>query len=128
MRLLRRNLIPVQYIPYTGRESDLNENQEHTGDFYPVYGDPVPYRGNFSTPSGYTNPTFYGDDIRYTHVLLLDNPKADIDEFGLFRIKGKLYEVRAVRPSLNGLSIALRKTTGEYPGVPPESGTVTDDE
>ena len=128
MKLLRRNLIHVQYLPWTGKESDLNEDQVHSGEFYPIYGDPIPYSGNFSVPSGNTNPTFYGSDIRYTHVLLIENPKADINEFGLFRINGKLYEIRAVRPSLNGLSIALRKTTGDYPGVPPETGTVTDDE
>lgn len=148
MKLLKRNLIPVQYLPATGEESDLNGNQEHTGEFYPVYGDPVSYMGNFSTPSGYTNPTFYGADIRYTNVLLLDDAKADIREDGLFLIQGHTYEIRAVRPSLNVLSIALRRLTEDHPetepgeteptgetgetgetgGTEPDTGTVTDDE
>lgn len=113
MRLLYRNTTKFEYLPYTGEESDLDENEMHTGEFHPVYGDPVEYRGNISSPNGNTSQTFYGTDIRYTHVLVMDTPEAEISEMGLIRWKGELYDIRAVRPSINALSIALRKQTAD---------------
>ena len=83
----------------------------HSGNYKPVYGDPVQYRGNISTPSGYANPQFFGVDTEYTHVLVMDNPKANIRETGLIDWNGETYEIRAVRPSINVLSAALRKRT-----------------
>lgn len=114
MKLLFRNTTEFEYLPYTGLSSDLNENDEHTGEYHPVYGDPVTYRGNISSPSGYTNQTFYGTDIRYTHMLVMGTNNADIRETGVIRWKGELYDIRAVRPSLNGMSVALRKQTVDH--------------
>lgn len=115
MKLLRRNTTEFEYLPYTGLSSDLNEDDEHTGEFHPVYDEAITYRGNISSPSGYVNQTFYGMDVRYTHVLVMDNPNADIQETGLIRWKDDLYEIRAVRPSINGLSVALRRQTKDHP-------------
>lgn len=111
MKLLKRNTTVFQYLPWTGLETDLDDNGRHTGEFRPEYGTPICKRGNISTPSGYTNQTFYGQDIRYTHVLVMDTIDEDINERGLIRWKGDEYEIRAVRPSLNSLSVALRKNT-----------------
>ena len=41
----------------------------------------------------------------------MDHPDEDIKETGRIRWKGELYDIRAVRPSLNALSVALRKQT-----------------
>ena len=114
MRLLVRNTTEFEYLPNPGTESDLNDDGEHTGEFYPDYGNPVTYRGNISSPNGNTNQTFYGEDIRYTHTLLMDKPDADINEYGVIRWKGELYDIAAIRPSLNVLSIALRKQTVDH--------------
>lgn len=111
MRLLRRNTTVFEYLPCTGEATDLDENDRHTGEFHPVYGDPVEYRGNISAPSGRTQQAFYGEDIRYTHILVMDDPEAEIEENGQIRWKGAVYDIQAVRPSLNVLSIALRKRT-----------------
>ena len=111
MKLLLRNTTEFEYLPYTGLDSDLNEYGEHTGEFHPEYADPVPYRGNISSPSGYTNQTFYGTDIRYTHVLVMADRDVDIQETGLIQWKGELYDIRAVRRSIKGVSVALRKQT-----------------
>lgn len=111
MRLLKRNTKEFEYLPYGGVESDVNEHGEHTGERAQEYGDPVKYRGNISSPSGRVNQTFYGEDIRYTHTLVMDNPKVDINEHGQIRYNGELYDIQAVVPSLNSLSIALRKRT-----------------
>lgn len=112
MRLLKRNLTVFEYIPYTGNETDIDpETGLHTGEPVPEMGEPIEYEGNISTPSLLVNQTFYGEDIRYTHVLVMDDPEAEIDENGVIRWEGDLYDIRAVRPSLNVLSVALRKQT-----------------
>ena len=113
MKCLERNKRDFEYLPATGEETDLNEYGEHTGEFHPEFGEPVPMRGNISVPSGYATQQFYGMDIRYTHVLVMDDPDADIKENGKIRWKGDEYQVRAVHPSLNSLSVALRKMSGD---------------
>ena len=115
MKLLRRNTTEFEYLPYTGLSTDLNADGEHTGEYQPEFGTAVLYRGNISSPSGYTNQTFYGMDIRYTHVLVMDDPNVDIRETGKIRWKGEMYDIRAVRPSINGLSVALRRQTNDNP-------------
>ena len=113
MRCLERNKTNFEYLPRYGLESDLNDDGEHTGEFRPEYGDPIRYRGNISVPSGQTQNTFYGEDIRYTHTLVMDNPDTEISEYGKILWKGEEYEVVAVRPSLNSVSIALRRMTAD---------------
>ena len=111
MKCLKRNMTDFEYLPYDGVETDLNEDGEHTGEYHREYGEPVPYKGNISIPSGRWNQTFYGEDIRYTHTLVMDNPNVEINEYGLIRWKGELYDIQAVRPSLNSVNIALKKQT-----------------
>ena len=123
MRLLIRNMTTFEYFPYDGVGTDLNSDGEHTGEFHPSYGDPETYRGNISTPSGQTTHTFYGEDIRYTHTLVMDKD-VGIQEQGIIRWKGNLYEVTAVRPSINSVSIALRRMTADMgiPYIPENTG------
>lgn len=113
MKCLKRNMTKFEYLPPDGESSDVNEAGEHTGDFYPTHSNPVPMEGNISTPSGNISQDFFGTDTRYTHVLVMDDPDTDISELGMIRWKGNLYEIRAVRPSLNALSVALRKKTAD---------------
>ena len=103
-----------EFLPFSGLETDLNDDGEHTGEFHREYGEAIPYRGNISSPSGKENQTFYGEDIRYTHTLVMDDPNAEINEYGVIRWKGELYDVVAVRPSINFVSIALRRQTNEH--------------
>lgn len=123
MHNLRRNETVFEYLPPDGETSDLNGNGEHTGEFYPVHSTPVEYRGNISTPSGMISQNFFGTDTRYTHVLVMDDPDADISELGEIRWKGRLYEIRAVRPSINTLSIALRAKTIDNAATGPTGAT-----
>lgn len=111
MKLLKRNCTEFEYMPYTGLESDLDDNGLHTGVPQPVYGDPITYTGNISSPSGSAIQAFDGLEIRYSHVLIMDNPKADICEYGKIRYKGHMYAITAVRPSINVLSVALLADT-----------------
>lgn len=122
MKLLLRNTTEFEYLPYDGVETDLNNDGEHTGEFRHSYGKARRYRGNISVPNGQTTHTFYGEDIRYTHTLIMDDPNARIDEHGIVRWQKHLYEVTAVRKSLNVLNIALRRMTEDNgePYIPDE--------
>ena len=111
MRLLKRNCTEFEYYAYTGLDSDEDENGLHTGVWKPVYEDPVTYKGNISVPSGTAVQAFDGIETRYTHVLLMDDVNTPIDEAGLIDWNGSTYMIRAVRPSLNVLAIALKKKT-----------------
>lgn len=131
MKLLWRNATDFEYLPYTGNDTDLNTDNQHTGEYQPQYGTAVTYRGNISIPGGQTSRTFYGLDTRYTHTLVMDNPDADIHEGGVVRWHGDLYDVLAVRPSLNALSAALVKQTVNHAPVqtvsPPTGQTGSED-
>lgn len=112
MRLLIRNRTEFEYYAYTGVDSDVDEKTGmHTGIWKPVYDDPMTYKGNISAPSGSAIQAFDGLDIRYTHVLVMDNPNVDIKETGYIVWKENTYDVTAVRPSLNSVSIALHQRT-----------------
>lgn len=115
MILLKRNLKEVEYLPYEG-ESDIDpKTGMHTGEPVPSYGEPIPFLGNISSPSQYVNPTFYGEDIRYTHTLAMEpTDEFEVNEYGMIRYNKDLYEIRAVRPSLNYVTLALRKQTVDH--------------
>ena len=128
MRLLRRNTTEFEYLPFTGVETDVNADGEHTGEFYPEYGEAVTYKGNISIPSGQTEHQFYGEDIRYTHTLLMDDPDVPIDEHGIVRWKGNLYDVKSVKRSLNSFSAALQRQTESVEDPEPETEPVDPEE
>ena len=116
MKCLKRNLTTFTYRKYLG-ESDYDaETGEYTGEPVAQYSDPISYEGNISAPSAFANQTLFGVDTRYTHVLVMDDPTADIEETGVIEWKDSTYEVRAVRPSLNVLAVALRKQTENAEG------------
>lgn len=108
MKLLRRNTTEFQYRPLDS-QTEVKKDGIHAGTYVPTYGQTVTYRGHISTPSGIAQAQLFGLDIRYSHVLLMDNPDADIREGGIVEWKGDSYDVAAVRPSLNVLSVALRR-------------------
>ena len=110
MKLLRRNTTTFEYRAYVGEQEILLDGM-HTGNYGPVYAAPVQYRGNISAPSGFATDNLFGVNTKYTHVLLMDNPCADISEEGLIDWKGSVYDVKAVRPSINVLAVAIKKRT-----------------
>lgn len=119
MILLRRNLKELEYIPYEG-ESDLDpDTGRHTGEPVPSYGAPIPFDGNISSPSQHVNATFYGTDIRYTHTLAMEpTDEFTVTEYDRIRDGEATYEVTAVRPSLNYITVALRKLTVNHEETP----------
>ena len=110
MRLMKRNTKKFVYKAHTGEEEVLCDGM-HTGIYTPTYTEGVEYTGNISAPSGFVTPDLFGIETNYTHVLLTDKPKADIKEDGLIECEGVTYEIRAVRASLNVMSVALKEVT-----------------
>ena len=109
MRLLKRNVTKFDYYEYVGLGSDLNEDGLHTGEPKVKYNYPVTYEGNISSPSGEAKQAFDGVEISYSHVLVMDDPNVDINEHGYIEWKDKILDIKAVRPSLNSVTIALKE-------------------
>ena len=114
MKLLRRNTVQFSYLANTGTETEAIRNGKHTGEYTQVYADPVSYRGNISAPYGNVSDNLFGINTQYTHVLVMDDMTAPIREDGLIVWKGDTYEIKAVRPTINVLAIALRKQTKNH--------------
>lgn len=110
MKLLKRNTVPFEYRAYLGQVEVLKDGL-HTGNYVPNYGVPMQYYGNISAPSGVAQAYLFGLDTQYTHVLLMDDMDADINVDGVITRKGVVYDVVAVRPSLNVQAIALSRRT-----------------
>lgn len=108
MRNLKRWTNEFIYQPYVGK-TEIMKDGKHTGKFQVSYGSDVQYSGTFSAPNGQAAKELFGIDISYTHVLIMDNPNADIKEDGLIHWKNNVYEVKAVRPSMNILTVALKR-------------------
>ena len=113
MKLLSRNLVKFTYMPYEGVREGIDEDERYTGVQEPYYGDPVTYKGNISIPSGQAVQAFDGLEIRYSHVLIMGDPNADINEYGKIIWNKKQYSITAVRRSLNFLSAALMEDAVE---------------
>ena len=111
MKMLRRNCVKFTYEKNLGMSDYDPIAGEYTGEHTVRYDEPVTYYGNISTATGYAQITMFGVNPDYTHVILLDDPKADIQETGLIRYNGEAYEVMAVRPSLNVLALAVKRMT-----------------
>ena len=111
MKTLKRNETTFTYKAFKEKTEKLL-NGKHTGKMSVSYEEPVEYTGNISAPSGQTNTDLFGIDVKYTHVLIMDDPTVDIKEDGLILWKGDAYEVKAVRPSLNVLAVALKQCVG----------------
>ena len=108
MKLLKRNLITFTYTPYLGK-TEVMKDGKHTGKFDLSYGEAIDCKGNISVPNGQDTQQWFGLDTPYTHVLLMEDPNTDIRENGLIKWKGNVYDIKAVRPSLNHLAVALKK-------------------
>lgn len=109
MRLLKRNTVGFRYFPYVG-ETEAMDGERHTGNMKPRYGLPFEYVGNLSAPSNMAQANLFGLNTPYTHVLLTE-AGAEIAENGAVECGGRWYDVTAVRPTMNTVSIALKQRT-----------------
>lgn len=110
--MLRRQRTSFEYMPFL-RKTEILDNGKHTGRHTAKYGGRVTYTGNVAMPTGYVQATWFGIDKDYSHILIMDDPQAPIKEEGIIEWQGDTYVIQAVRPSINFLSIAMRRITPE---------------
>lgn len=111
MKLLKRNLQPFAYRPLTGQSEHSTPSGLATGERKPTYGEPVTYYGNIRAATGFASNEWFGKNVIYSHILLMDDVDVPIDEYGLIDYKGETYEIRQKSPSLNVVAFALRRLT-----------------
>ncbi|MBO6268099.1 MAG: hypothetical protein J6N19_03010 [Clostridium sp.] len=111
MKLMKRNLTKFLYHEYLG-EDERYRDDRRTGTMAVRYAYPVELTGNISVPSMYANNEWFGIDTNYTHILVMSLPtKVEIKEEGMIEWRNNKYDIKAVRPSLNVLAVALRQRT-----------------
>lgn len=122
MKLMKRNLKPVYYCLYKGREPLLDEDGNETGEYQVGYEVPVKMMCSVSPATGYAQVNMFGNLESYDKVLITDNTDCPIDENSLLFVDKEPefgndgnplcdYRVRRVAKSLNSISYAISKVT-----------------
>lgn len=113
MRCLKRNKRPFYFAPYLRKKK-----YGHT--YRPIYGDAVSLMGNISASKGTAETEQFGINLDYDKVIVLDDPECPIKENSILFIniepnrngEGDYiydYIVKKVAPSLNSVSIAIKR-------------------
>lgn len=122
MKLMRRNLSPVYYCLYDGKEPELDEDGLETGETRVFYKRPVKLMCSVSAATGYAQVNMFGSLESYDKVLITDDVRCPIDENTVLFVDKKPefssegvplfdYRVRRVARSLNSISYAISKVT-----------------
>lgn len=117
---MKRNLKPLWYCLYKGKEPVLDDNGYESGEKQPTYEEPVQMMANVSPATGYAQTEMFGNLESYDKVIITDDMSCPIDENTVlfidtepsFTDDGKPlydYTVRRVAKSLNNISYAVRK-------------------
>ncbi len=116
MRLMKRNLSPVWYCLYKGKEPLLDDNGYETSEYQVLYEKPVKMLCNVSSATGNAQVNVFGNLDTYDKVLVTDDMNCPIDENTVLFIdkkpgynEGFDYTVKRVAKSLNCISIAVSK-------------------
>ena len=124
MRTLRRNKQKFYYSTFVELEELTEPNGSggilFTGQFRPVYTEPVMMFANISPAQGASQIEQFGSSLQYDRVIVIDDPKCPIDENTVLFVDkeperdwdGNLlfdYIVRKVARSINSVSIAISK-------------------
>lgn len=122
MRLLKRNLTPIHYCLYEGKQPLLDEDGHETGEYRVSYGEPIKLICSVSPATGYAQVNVFGNLESYDKVLITDDLDCPIDENSFlfvdkepeFSEDGRAlfdYGVKRVAKSLNSISYAISKVT-----------------
>lgn len=119
MKLMKRNLRPIYYCLYKGREPLLDDDGNETGEYNVGYKKPVKLMCNVSPATGEAQLGMFGNLESYDKVIITDDMDCPIDENTVLFIDSKPgynqgkptfdYTVRRVAKSLNSISIAVSK-------------------
>ena len=119
MKLMKRNLKPVHYCLYKGREPLLDDDGNETGEYQVGYESPVELQCSVSPATGYAQVNMFGNLDSYDKVLITDDMSCPIDENTVLFVDSKPgyrqgkpafdYTVKRVAKSLNTISYAVSK-------------------
>ncbi len=122
MRCMVRNKSKFYYASYIDETEIIDEYGNRTGEYNIRYSKPYLVYGNVSAAQGEMQTRQFGESVSYDKVIVLDDRNAPIDEHSILWVDtlphlnedGTTdtpydYTVKKVAPSLNGVSIAIRK-------------------
>ena len=122
MRCMVRNKSKFYYASYIDETEIIDEYGNRTGEYNIRYSKPYKVYGNVSAAQGEMQTRQFGASVSYDKVIVLDDRNAPIDEHSILWVDtlphlnedGTTdtpydYTVKKVAPSLNGVSIAIRK-------------------
>lgn len=122
MKLMKRNLYPIHYCLYKGKEPLLDDSGYETGETRISYESPVSLLCSVSPATGYAQVNMFGNLESYDKVLITDDMSCPIDENTVLFVDKEPefsqegvplfdYRVRRVAKSLNNISYAISKVT-----------------
>ncbi len=115
MRSLERNKQTVYYALFLKNKDVTDQYGNKTGEYEPVYTDPIELKINVSPAKGSVYHRQFGDSVEYDKVLATTNTNLPITESSVFWIdslktKGPHdYTVTRVGRSLNSVSYAVKR-------------------
>lgn len=80
MRCLKRNMRGFWYCLFEGLEEIYDEYGNATGDYIPLYSEPVYMKANISPATGVSNTEQFGNLENYDKVIVTDDMDCPIDE------------------------------------------------
>jgi hypothetical protein len=115
MRALLRNKVEFYYSVYKGKEPQVDEYGNQTGEYKIIRADPIRCEANISAAKGEISTRQFGESETYDKVIVLDDINTPIDEYTVMWVdslditKPYDYIVKKVAKSLNSVSIAINK-------------------
>lgn len=116
MRSLGRNKRVVHYALFVEDIENVDEYGNKTGEFTPVYSDPVELRCNVSAATGEDIAEAFGNITEYSRILCVTDVSCPIDEksaiwFGIPASEPHNYIVVRKADSKNGILYAIQEVT-----------------
>lgn len=130
MRCLNKNKVKFWYALYKNRVPTKDDQGRLNGGYTNVYYPPVAYKANISPPQGDVAVQYFGKDVSYSGVIVIDKITFPVNEDSILWVdiiptldkNGELklnengypvtphnYEVKKVAKSLNSVLIAIQK-------------------
>lgn len=126
MRCARVNQRRIYYANYAGTVDVEDENHYDTGEKVVSYSTPVEIMANVSPATGETGVEYFGNDLTYDRVIIIDDPNTPINEQSVMVIDRDLefdgsgnllfdYVVKRVARHLQFAVIAVSKVGADTP-------------
>lgn len=126
MRCARINQRRIYYATYLGRTDVVDASGYDTGESVVSYSTPVEIMANVSPATGETDVAYFGNDLTYDRVIIIDDPNTPINEQSVmvidrdlaFDASGNLlfdYVVKRVARHLQFAVIAVSKVGADTP-------------